>query len=400
MCPSYRATRDERDSTRGRANALRLALAGENPAKDLRSRWLYDVLDLCLMCKACKSECPSNVDMAKLKAEFLHFYYARRPRPLSHLFMANLHQAYRRGASAARVVNWLQQQPAHRWLMEKFAGIDRRRSLPPLHADHFRHWFARRPPAVAHPLSAEGRPPKAENRNVLLLDDCFTTYNEPAIGRAAVRVLERAGCAVELCGLLCCGRTMISKGLLTQARALVQAQAPRLAARVTGGVPILGLEPSCLLTLADEWPELVPGPETQRIAQAAELADVWLAQEVKAGRCTLDLAPLEQKCLVHAHCHQKALRGERGTVAALQLVPGLDVQALDAGCCGMAGSFGFEKEHFDLSVQIANLDLLPKLAAQPEATVVAPGTSCRHQIKDLAGRRALHPLEVLNTALA
>jgi Fe-S oxidoreductase len=414
MCPSYRATRDERDSTRGRANALRLALAGEKPARDFRSRWLYDVLDLCLMCKACKSECPSNVDMAKLKAEFLHLYYRRRPRPLSHLLMANLHQAYRRGAPAARVVNWLQQQPALRWLLEKVAGIDRRRSLPPLHADHFRHWFAAHRRETVKGWERECAEPETRarapalplshaptlSRRVLLLDDCFTTYNEPAVGRAAVRVLERAGCAVELCGLLCCGRTMISKGLLSQARAMVQAQAPRLAARVADGVPILGLEPSCLLTLADEWPELVPGPEAQRIAKAADLADVWLAQEVKAGRCALDLAPLDQKCLVHGHCHQKALRGERGTVAALQLVPGLDVQALDAGCCGMAGSFGFEKEHFDLSVQIANLDLLPKLAAQPEATVVAPGTSCRHQIKDLAGRRALHPLEVLEGALA
>jgi Fe-S oxidoreductase len=155
------------------------------------------------------------------------------------------------------------------------------------------------------------------------------------------------------------------------------------------------LEPSCLLTLADEWPELVPGPETKRIAAAAKLADGWLAEQVKAGRCALDLRPRPGKCLLHGHCHQKALVGVGGSVAALRLVPGLEVVALDAGCCGMAGSFGFEKEHFDLSVKIAGLQLLPALAGAAGALVTATGTSCRHQIKDLAGRRALHPLEVL-----
>jgi Fe-S oxidoreductase len=168
-----------------------------------------------------------------------------------------------------------------------------------------------------------------------------------------------------------------------------------LARRVADGTPILGLEPSCLLTLSDEWAELAPGRETQRIAAAAHLADGWLAKQVQEGRCTLPLQTLEEKCVLHGHCHQKALVGAGGTAAALRLIPGLDVTVLDAGCCGMAGSFGYEKEHYDLSVKIAGLALLPALAAAPESTVAAPGTSCRHQIKDLAGRRALHPLEVL-----
>jgi Fe-S oxidoreductase len=393
MCPSYRATRDEKDTTRGRANALRLALAGAQPGKALRSPWLHEVLDLCLMCKACKAECPSNVDLAKLKAEFLHFYYARRPRPLSHRLLANLHRAYRLGAAAAPLVNRLQEQPLFRWLLEKVAGIDRRRSLPPLDADHFRRWFARHQSGGCKP------PERMPGGTVLLLDDCFTTFTEPAVGRAAVRVLEHAGYRVELAGLLCCGRTLISKGFLTQARALVHAQAPRLAARVVEGVPVLGLEPSCLLTLADEWPELVPGPDTRQVAAAADLADGWLARQVRDGNCRLDVAAQPRACLVHGHCHQKALRGAQGTAEALRLVPGLEVAALDTGCCGMAGSFGFEKEHYDLSVQIAKLDLLPKLAARPDALVVAPGTSCRHQIRDLDGRRALHPLEVLAESL-
>jgi Fe-S oxidoreductase len=234
---------------------------------------------------------------------------------------------------------------------------------------------------------------------VLLLDDCFTTFNEPEIGKAAVRVLEHAGYSIELAGLTCCCRPMISKGFLSQARELIQKQAPSLARRIADGTPILGLEPSCLLTLADEWPELVPGPETQLIAAAAELADGWLARQAKLGHCELKLKSLPEKCLVHGHCHQKALVGIGGTKAALDLVPDLKAVTLDTGCCGMAGSFGFEKEHYDLSVAIANLSLMPELDKDPDALVVAPGTSCRHQIKDLAGRRALHPLEVLDRGL-
>jgi Fe-S oxidoreductase len=353
--------------------------------RGLRSRWVYDVLDLCLMCKACKAECPSNVDMAKLKAEFLNFYYEARPRPLGHRLMGRIYLLNRLGAPVAPLVNWLQASRPLRWLLEQVAGIDRRRSLPLLHRDHFRRWFARH----------SYRSPAGSRGLVLLLDDCFTTFNEPAIGRAAVRVLEAAGYMVALAGLTCCGRPLISKGMLREARALIQAQASSLADRVADGIPILGLEPSCLLTLADEWPELVPGPNTKRIAAAAQLADGWLARQVKTGRCELALAPRAEKCLLHGHCHQKALVGAGGTAAALRLVPDLDVTILDVGCCGMAGSFGYEKEHYDLSVKIAGLQLLPALAAAPTALVVAPGTSCRHQIRDLAGRRALHPLEVL-----
>jgi Fe-S oxidoreductase len=389
MCPSFRATRDEKDSTRGRANALRRALAGEQSLRAVRSRWVYDVLDLCLMCKACKAECPSNVDMAKLKAEFLQLYYEGRPRPLGHSLMAQVHWLNRLGAPAAPIVNWLQQWKPARWLLEKTAGIDRRRSLPPLYQDHFRHWFARHTPAAG--AGRLGR--------VLLLNDCFTTYNEPHIGRAAVRVLEQAGYTVELLGLTCCCRPMISKGFLRRSRQLIAEQLPGLLRRLNDGVPILGLEPSCLLTLTDEWPELVPGPETARVAAAAELADAWIARQARNSRWDLQLAANRHRCVIHGHCHQKALVGTGGTAAALRLVPGLEVAVLDTGCCGMAGAFGFEREHYDLSVAVANLSVLPALAAEPEALVVAPGTSCRHQIHDLVHRRALHPLEVLADAL-
>jgi FAD/FMN-containing dehydrogenase/Fe-S oxidoreductase len=381
MCPSYRATLDEKDTTRGRANALRLALSGHEPLA--HNRAVYDVLDLCLLCKGCKAECPSNVDVAKLKAEFLQFYYQDRQRPLSHLLVAGVHRMNRLGAPLAPLVNFLQKRRSLRWVMEKLTGIDRRRSLPPLHRHHFRRWFAHHQPDPA--AGRRGR--------VMLLDDCFTTFNEPAIGRAAVRVLERAGYAVELADLICCGRPMISKGFLHRTKALIQEQAGGLAQRLAQGTPLLGVEPSCLLTLADEWTELLPGPATKAIAAAAHLADNWLVQQIHTGGCELELRPRSEKCVLHGHCHQKALLGAGGTAAALRLVPELDVTVLDTGCCGMAGSFGFD--HYDLSVQIANLALLPALEKTPAATVVAPGTSCRHQIKDLAGRPARHPLEVL-----
>ncbi len=233
----------------------------------------------------------------------------------------------------------------------------------------------------------------------MILDDCFTTFQEPQIGRAAVGLLERAGYRVELAGV-CCGRAMISKGFLTDARRLAQEALPKLDAYARDGVPILGLEPSCLLTLADEWPELVPGAAAKRVAAAAHLADAWLAREVGDGRATLDVPREAGRAVFHGHCHQRALVGVNGSAAALRLVPGLEVDVLDAGCCGMAGAFGYEREHFDVSVKIAGLQLLPALKAAPDARVVATGTSCRHQIKDATGRRAWHPLEVLAGAPA
>jgi FAD/FMN-containing dehydrogenase/Fe-S oxidoreductase len=397
MCPSFRATRDEKDSTRGRANALRLALSGQQPLKDLRSRWVYDVLDLCLMCKGCKAECPSNVDLAKLKAEFLSFYYRRRMRPAGQILMASFHRLNRLGAAAAPLTNWLQGWGLARWILEKVAHIDRRRSLPAIHLDHFRRWFSRhcRDQRKNNGIKTNaGRAGK-----VILLDDCFTTYYEPHIGQTAVRLLERAGYSVELAGLTCCCRPMISKGFLRGARDLIRKQIEKLAARLEPGTTILGIEPSCALTLADEWPELVPSADSSRIAASLDMADSWIAKQTRAGQIALEWQPLSGRYIVHGHCHQKALRGTEDAAAGLRLIPGLELRVADTGCCGMAGSFGYEKEHYDLSVSIANLSLLPALAAEPAATIVASGTSCRHQIRDLAHRPSLHSLEVMEAAL-
>lgn len=403
MCPSYRATLDENDSTRGRANALRHAILDEQhthragsipptpstnalaqgPHTALASRWLAPVMDLCLSCKACKSECPSNVDMAKLKAEWQHAYYRRRPRPVSHLMLKNIDWLSPIASQFAGPLNWLGRRRILRHVLQWSTGFDRRRSLPEFHRQHFRKWFTNR----EKPISKDPR------RRVLLLDDCFTTFQEPQIGRAAVQALENAGYQVELAGI-CCGRAMLSKGFLSAAKALAESGIAKLASAVDAGVPILGLEPSCILSLADEWPELVPGSAAERVAASAHLVEAWLGHQVAEHKCEVKVARHESPAFFHGHCHQKALVGVGGTQSALKLVPGLAVTTLDVGCCGMAGAFGYEAEHFDLSVSIAGLQLLPALAANPNATVIATGTSCRHQIRDLTARRAIHPIEL------
>jgi FAD/FMN-containing dehydrogenase/Fe-S oxidoreductase len=397
MCPSYRATKDERDTTRGRANAVRVALTATPFSRDAESsersaapplaqRWVHEVMDLCLSCKACKTECPANVDVGKLKAEFLQAYHATRPRPLGHHLVKNVHRLSPVAARFAGLNNWLARRPFVRRAMEGLVGIDRRRSLPEWHRDHFRRWFRRRTRGASDGATSRGK--------VVLLDDCFTTFQEPEIGRAAVTLLERAGYAVELAGV-CCGRAMLSKGFLTDARELAKEGVAKLDRYAAAGVSVLGLEPSCILSLADEWPELVPGAAARRVAAAAELAEAWLARQVADTGVSLDVPAGGGRVLFHPHCHQRALVGAAGTAAALRLVPGADVTVLDAGCCGMAGAFGYEKEHYEVSVAVANLALVPALAAAPGAAVVATGTSCRHQIRDLTGRRALHPLELL-----
>lgn len=379
MCPSYRATRDEHDTTRGRANSLRIALQSSPGPAAMAQRWVAEVMDLCLSCKACKAECPSNVDMAKLKAEFQQAYYAHVPRPRGHYLLKNIDRLSPIAARWAQMTNWFARRRFVRGLMEAFAGIDRRRSLPEFHPIHFRRWFA------AHV------PPPGDRPLVLLLDDCFTTFQEPQIGIAAVQILEAAGYRVELAGI-CCGRAMVSKGFLMETREQARKTLPRLARRVADGVPILGLEPSCVYTLADEWPELVPGRDARTVADAAIPVETWLGQEDRLHGL---LTPQAETAMLHTHCHQAALAGASGPATAVRCVPGVDLTVLDAGCCGMAGAFGYEKEHYDISVRIAEQALLPAIRSAPESVVLATGTSCRHQIRDLSGRAALHPVEYL-----
>jgi FAD/FMN-containing dehydrogenase/Fe-S oxidoreductase len=385
MCPSFMATREEEHTTRGRANALRAAMAGQLPGDGLGDPRLYQVLDLCLMCKACKAECPSNVDLAKLKAEFLHHYYRHNPMPLGNWLMGHIRTLNRLGSMLPGVANWLLGSRGVKWLLEQFADIDRRRALPRLARQSLQAWFRRRTPAET--AGSVGR--------VVLFDDCFTCFNEPEIGHAAVRLLEAAGYRVELAGIGCCGRPMTSKGLLDEARKLAASNVAALESRVGPDVPLVGCEPSCILTFIDEYRDFRLGPAADRVAEATHLLDAWLAAGVHSGRHRLALRPRSERVLAHGHCHQKALVGTSGMQQALELVPELAVHLLDAGCCGMAGSFGYEREHFEVSRAIAERGLLKAVGAEPDATLIAPGHSCRTQLRDLARRAALHPLQLL-----
>lgn len=388
MCPSYMATMEEENTTRGRANALRLLISGQLDTDGFDDPTVARVMDLCLQCKACKTECPSNVDMAKLKVEWLHQLYRSKLPPIGSLLMGHVHKLNPIGSATAPLANWTLRQPLFRRLMEAVAGIDRRRTLPMFDRDDFRQWFRRhQPDARAGRL---GR--------VILIDDCFTTYNEPRIGRAAVAVLEAAGFSVELAGLECCGRPAISKGLVPLGRSLARQNVERLIGPARAGVPILGIEPSCLLTIADDYRDFRLGPAAGEVARACQLVEAFLGDKDRVP--ALPLKAKDESALLHGHCHQKALVGTAGTLSALARAPGLKVRELDSGCCGMAGSFGYEKGHYEVSQTLAERVLLPSARSEPTARLLAPGFSCRCQVHGLAGIDAIHPIELLAERLS
>jgi FAD/FMN-containing dehydrogenase/Fe-S oxidoreductase len=389
MCPSYMATRDEEHSTRGRANALRAVLSGRLPAAEFTGRRLHEVMDLCLECKGCKAECPANVDMAKLKYEFLYHYHRANGLPLRNRLFGRVAQVSAMGARMPRLANAINALPVVRWLLDKAVGIDRRRPLPALADETFEDWFRRHPAPAATPRG-----------EVVLFHDTFVTYNTPEIGRAAVEVLESAGYRVVLVDRKCCGRPMISKGMLDEAREHAAWNVAQLAPYARRGVAIVGLEPSCLLTLRDEWVDLVRTDDARVVAEQSVLLEQFLMAERERGLALRFAAGHGRKALLHGHCHQKAMVGTAPTVAALTWA-GYAVSEVDSGCCGMAGSFGFEREHYDISVALGNRRLAPAVkAADAQTLIVAPGISCRQQIEHLAGRRAKHPAEALAEALA
>jgi Fe-S oxidoreductase/FAD/FMN-containing dehydrogenase len=388
MCPSYMATKDEEHSTRGRANALRAVLSGRLAPAEFTGKRLYEVMDLCLECKGCKAECPANVDMAKMKYEFLYHYYRANGLPLRNRLFGGIARLNALGARAPALANRLANLPLNRWLLEKVVGIDRRRPLPTFAAQTFEDWFRRRPAPAAAPRG-----------EVVLFHDTFVNYNAPAIGHAAVQLLEAGGYRVVLVDRKCCGRPMISKGMLTEAREHARYNVAKLFPYAQRGVAIVGLEPSCLLTLRDEWVDLLRTDEARTVARQSALLEQFLVRERERG-LDLRFAGGGRKALLHGHCHQKALVGTGPTVAALTWA-GYEVSEVDSGCCGMAGSFGFEREHYDVSVALGNRRLAPAVKAAPADTeVIAPGISCRQQIEHLAGRRAKHPAEALWQALA
>ncbi|MEX2542284.1 MAG: FAD-linked oxidase C-terminal domain-containing protein [Trueperaceae bacterium] len=408
MCPSYMATRDEDHSTRGRANILREAMTGRLPG-GLASREVYDVLDLCLECKACKAECPSQVDVAKLKYEFLQHYHDEHGTPLATRAVANVGRIAPLAQLFAPIANALLPLKPVRWLSEKLVKVDRRRVMPRYARLSFAGWFARRDslpepvPNVADTLAESARPESwsgsysGDRGPVALFADTWTMYNEPEVGKAAVEVLERLGYRVELVPYGCCGRPQISKGLLREAKRMAGANIDRLSRYVVKGVPIIGLEPSCVTAFKDDYRDLLPGEATDAVADAVWMIDQFLAKEWTQGR----LNPAESfrkdgsKMMLHGHCQQRAVLGTGSTRSVLEWVSS-DVSEVDSGCCGMAGSFGYG--HYDVSMAIGEQRLFPAVREHGGETV-ACGFSCRHQIKDGTGKQSRHVTEVLARAL-
>ncbi len=402
MCPSFRATGEEKHLTRGRANTLRLALSGQLGADAFTSDEMHDTLALCVSCKGCKRECPTGVDMAKMKIEFLHHYHRRHGWSLRDKLVAFLPRYAPWAARVAPLAN-AAQAIGKRWL-----GFARERSLPKWRRDAFLNSLRR--------WNGAGKAGE-----VVLFVDTFNNYFEPENARAALAVLDRAGYGVHIARAegegsvrpLCCGRTFLAAGMVDEAKVEARRMIGALKPYVERGIPVVGLEPSCLLTLRDEFKSLLPGSETAKLSEQALLFEEFLAREQAAGRLSLKLKPLaEKKALLHGHCHQKAFGAMPAVLQVLKLVPGLEIETIESSCCGMAGSFGYEASHYDVSMKMAELSLLPKVRSSgADALIVADGTSCRHQIADglrtgrdpsasIGPRDAVHVARVLARALA
>ncbi len=398
MCPSFQATRDEKDSTRGRANLLRLAITGQLGLEGFTDPRVHQALDLCLECKACKSECPTNVDMARLKAEFLHQFHREHGLPWRNRVFGHVAKLGRVGCSMAPMSNRLIQSRLARWLNEKLLGIDRRRRPPA---------FTRRSLARRFPTLARAQSQALPGRPVLLFPDTFTNYFEPEIGEAAIDLLERSGCSVTLGppGLRCCGRPLISNGLLDQAVMSARHNVERLFDWSQSGRPIIACEPSCILTIRDDYPALLRGElrsQAETVASTCRTFEEYIESVLTAeSNVRLEVKTAPRRILMQAHCHQQSLVGVEPMLRALKRIPGSTVINLDAGCCGMAGSFGYEVEHYEVSRLVGEQRLFPALRrAGPEDVIVAPGFSCRLQIRHFTGRKAVHPALLLQSHLS
>jgi len=389
MCPSFRVTGDERHLTRGRANSLRLALSGQLGPDALLADEMAATMALCVACKGCRRECPTGVDMARMKTEFLHHYRRRHGLPTRERLIAWLPRYAPWGRRLAPLLNLRDRLPGLAALSERLLGLAARRPLPGWRRDAF------------HPP-----PPAGTGREVALLVDCFTNAFEPEVARAAHRVLTAAGYRVLIPAAEdggrppCCGRTFLAAGLVDEARVEARRMLAALSPLVARGAPVVGLEPSCLGTLRDEFLALLPG-EAEALAGRAMLFTEFLAAEAAAGVLDLPLKPLgASRALVHGHCHEKAQGAFDAVATVLGLITELAVETIPSSCCGMAGAFGYQAETFDVSMKMAEADLLPAIRAAPEdALIVANGFSCRHQITDGSGREARHVAEVLAGAL-
>jgi Fe-S oxidoreductase len=393
MCPSYRVTRDEQHLTRGRANTLRLALSGQLGPDALTGRAVRDALDLCVSCKGCKRDCPTGVDMAKMKLEVQAQRWLRGQRSFKDALIARLPDYARAASALPWLMNLRDRVPGLAALSEKLLGLSAKRSLPRWRRDTF-----------ARTASSLGLATREEALNAtkaaVLFVDTFNGSFETENAHAAVRVLQAAGYAVHVATAgdgraLCCGRTHLAAGDAASAKRKARQLLDALLPFAQRGVAIVGLEPSCLLTMRDEMLAMGLGDEAKQLSQQALLFEEFIAREAKAGRFAPTFKPASQPMLVHGHCHQKAFAAIQPVLDVLRLIPGAQASLIESSCCGMAGSFGYEASHHAVSMQMAELSLLPAVRAAPDAIIVADGTSCRHQIADGASRQALHVARVL-----
>jgi Fe-S oxidoreductase len=392
MCPSYRATRNEKDVTRGRANTLRLAISGQLGPDALSSDDMMETLKLCVSCKACRHECPTGVDMAKMKIEVLAARASTHGLSLRDRLVAFLPRYAALAARFAPLANWRNNSPRLRKLFEQFAGISAQRALPAWRRDVFNP-------------EAEAIGP-ADGREVVLFADTFNRAYERENLDAALRVLVAGGYRVHLPKSadrrrpLCCGRTFLSAGLVDHARAELDRLVATYAPFAARGVPIVGLEPSCLLTLRDELLSLRSDASAKAVSAQALLFEEFLVREAEAGRLRLALGAVADQALVHGHCHQKSFGAFKPVEQVLRLIPEMKVETIESSCCGMAGAFGYAAETYQASIDMAELSLLPSVRRADSATlIVADGTSCRHQIAEGADREALHVARVLAMSL-
>jgi len=398
MCPSFMATRNEKDTTRARANILREFLTHSGKQNRFDHQEIYEVMDLCLSCKGCKSECPSNVDMAKLKAEFLQQYYDANGVPFRSRLIANFTKTAKMGALAPALYNWVNKNKFTGNLVKKMSGFAPERSMPLIHTITLRKWFEKHQRA-----NKQGTPSKMIGKVYMFCDE-FTNYNDTETGIKAILLLERLGYEVMMPDHQESGRTWMSKGLIRKGKEIADSNIAIFAPLVNDQTPLIGIEPSAILTFRDEYIDLATDENfeaAKTLAKNVFLIDEFLAREMVKGNIEQASFTSEKKQVVlHGHCQQKALIGVTASVNILSFPKNYTVQTIPSGCCGMAGSFGYEKEHYELSMKIAELILLPAIRKQAEDVIIAaPGTSCRHQVKDGTGRIAKHPVEVLYEAL-
>jgi FAD/FMN-containing dehydrogenase/Fe-S oxidoreductase len=397
MCPSFMATRNEKDTTRARANILREFLTNSDKLNRFDHKEIYEVMDLCLSCKGCKSECPSNVDVAKLKAEFMQHYHDANGVPFRSRLIANFSKSSRLGSIAPGLYNFAATAPGISSLIKGFAGFAQKRSMPTLYKTTLKSWYKKH----------KGTRDKAQgsDKKVFLFCDEFTNYNDTKIGITAILLLEKLGYEVTIPEHEESGRASLSKGLLRDGKKIANKNIELLKNIVTAETPMVGIEPSAILTFRDEYIDLADDANfeaAKALSKNVFLIDEFIAKEIEKGNISKEQFTKEKKSIkLHGHCQQKAWGAVNPSVKMLSFPENYSVETIPSGCCGMAGSFGFEKEHYDISMKIGELVLLPTVRKQPEDVIIAaPGTSCRHQIKDGTGRKALHTVEVLYNALA